>query len=55
VMNALRELGAELTVLIVAHRLSTLEGCDRVVRLRNGRVVDSDTRDSGMGLDGQRR
>ncbi len=36
VVDALRQLGPELTLIIVAHRLSTLDGCDRVIRLSNG-------------------
>ena len=39
VVDALRELGPDLTLIIVAHRLSTLQGCDRVIELNNGEVV----------------
>ncbi|WP_428031361.1 ABC transporter ATP-binding protein [Ancylobacter sp.] len=39
VMSAINRLGRELTILIIAHRLSTLEGCDEVVRLEKGRIV----------------
>jgi ATP-binding cassette, subfamily B, bacterial PglK len=33
--------GTEMTVLMVAHRLSTLAACDRLVRLGDGRIVES--------------
>jgi ABC-type multidrug transport system fused ATPase/permease subunit len=39
VMSAINNLGENLTILIIAHRLSTLEGCDRVVELAQGRIV----------------
>jgi ABC-type multidrug transport system fused ATPase/permease subunit len=40
VMDAISRLGRELTILIIAHRVSTLEGCDMVVRLE-GRASDN--------------
>lgn len=33
VMSAIRELQGTLTLIIIAHRLNTIEGCDQVVRL----------------------
>jgi len=33
VMEAIEELGKEITVLIIAHRLTTLKGCDKIVKL----------------------
>jgi ATP-binding cassette, subfamily B, bacterial PglK len=39
VMDAIEGLSRELTILIVAHRLSTVECCDRLYRLEQGRVV----------------
>jgi ABC-type multidrug transport system fused ATPase/permease subunit len=40
VMQAVRALQGDKTVLIVAHRLSTVEYCDRLYRLDAGRIVD---------------
>ena len=39
VMEAVRALQGAKTILIVAHRLSTVEHCDRLYRLEQGRVV----------------
>ena len=39
VMDAVRALRGDKTLLIVAHRLSTVAHCDRLFRLENGRVV----------------
>jgi ATP-binding cassette subfamily B protein len=39
VMQAIDDLGDELTVLIVAHRLSTLKHCTKIVELKQGQVL----------------
>lgn len=39
VMHAIDRLDRELTILIIAHRLSTLDGCDFVVTLQNGHAT----------------
>ena len=39
-MDAVNELSKKLTIVMIAHRVSTLHRCDRVIRLENGRVVD---------------
>ena len=38
VISAIESLGSEYTLLMVAHRLSTLAGCDRIVELENGKI-----------------
>ena len=40
VMRAVHALQGEKTVLIVAHRMSTVEHCDRLYRLESGRVIN---------------
>lgn len=45
VMRALADPGARRTLIVVAHRLSTVRMCDRVVLLRSGRIIDSGTLD----------
>ena len=36
-MEAIRELPSDLTVLIIAHRLTTVEYCDEIVTIDKGR------------------
>ncbi len=40
VMKAVREMQGKKTILIVAHRLSTVESCDYIYRLEQGRIVE---------------
>jgi ABC-type multidrug transport system fused ATPase/permease subunit len=37
-MNAIGELSSHLTILIIAHRLSTLKKCDAIVNVTNGKI-----------------
>jgi ABC-type multidrug transport system fused ATPase/permease subunit len=39
VMNAIDSLSNELTIMIVAHRISTLKKCDKIIKLDLGKVV----------------
>ena len=39
VMEAIEGLSKELTILMIAHRLSTVQRCDRVIRLEQGQVA----------------
>lgn len=39
VMSAVENLSKELTIVMIAHRLSTVQNCDRVIRLANGTVL----------------
>jgi ATP-binding cassette subfamily B protein len=41
VMDAIRSLGPQMTVLVIAHRLNTLNGCDLIVRLGPGKNIQS--------------
>ena len=40
-MEAVEGLSRDITLIMIAHRLSTVERCDRVARLENGVVVAS--------------
>jgi ABC-type multidrug transport system fused ATPase/permease subunit len=43
VRQTLAELGTHMTVVIIAHRMSTLDICDRLMVVQDGRVVAFDT------------
>ncbi len=43
VQDALEEFGRNRTILIVAHRISTIEHADKIIVLEAGRVVESGT------------
>ena len=49
VMEAVAALGREATVVIVAHRLSTLRQCDVVVEIRGGRISRSGSYEEIVG------
>jgi len=38
VMNSIEALDRKITILIIAHRLSTLDGCDQILELKNGKL-----------------
>jgi ABC-type multidrug transport system fused ATPase/permease subunit len=41
VMRAIMGLGKDITIVLIAHRTSTLSACDRLIRLEEGEVVDA--------------
>jgi ATP-binding cassette, subfamily B, bacterial PglK len=41
IMAEVAALGRDITMIVVAHRISALTLCDRIVRLEGGRIVDS--------------
>jgi ATP-binding cassette subfamily B protein len=43
VMDSIDELSSELTILLIAHRLTTVRSCDTIVELENGQVVAQGT------------
>lgn len=39
VMDSVRDLGWDLTIIIIAHRLTTVHGCDIIFEMANGKIV----------------
>jgi ABC-type multidrug transport system fused ATPase/permease subunit len=49
VMESIRGLGREITILIVAHRLSTVAMCDRVFRIEGHKAIEQNSPLAGVG------
>lgn len=43
-IDSINNLSRKLTIIMVAHRLSTLENCDRIIQIEKGKVVTSENK-----------
>ena len=39
-MNSINSLDSDITLIIIAHRISTLKVCDRLIRIENGELIE---------------
>ena len=44
VMNAIEKISQNKTIILIAHRLSTLRNCDRIIKIDNGKIVEVKTK-----------
>ena len=40
IMEAIHELGGEKTIIMIAHRLKTIEKCDQIFFINKGKLID---------------
>jgi ATP-binding cassette subfamily B protein len=45
VMKSIAKLDSNLTVIIIAHRISTLSNCDSIIQIENGKIIKQDSYD----------
>jgi ABC-type bacteriocin/lantibiotic exporter with double-glycine peptidase domain len=43
IVDEIHQLKGDVTMIVIAHRLTTLQHCDRVYRLDKGRIVEVDS------------
>jgi ABC-type multidrug transport system fused ATPase/permease subunit len=48
VMNSLDGLDEKLTIFMIAHRLTTLQGCDKIIEIKNGSILRIDSYENMM-------
>jgi len=53
IQKNMRQISQGRTVLIIAHRLSTVRACDRIITVEAGEVVEDGNHDQLMGTDGR--
>ena len=53
IQEALLRLRGTTTLIVIAHRLSTVQNADRIIVLENGQVVESGSHDELVARDGQ--
>ena len=41
VMSSIKEIDSDITIIMIAHRLSTLKYCDRIYQLEHGKIVEN--------------
>jgi ABC-type bacteriocin/lantibiotic exporter with double-glycine peptidase domain len=50
IVEEIKLLKGQKTLVVIAHRLSTVQHCDRIYRLENGRIIKSGTPDQVLNV-----
>ena len=51
VMDAVNNIGNDITIILIAHRLNTVKNCDIIFKLEKGKVIDQGTFDKLIDVD----
>ena len=49
IVNEIKRLKGDITMIVIAHRFSTIENCDVIYRMRKGEIVDSGSSQDMLG------
>jgi len=49
IVNEIKRLKGDITMIVIAHRFSTIENCDVIYRMRKGEIVDSGSSEDMLG------
>jgi ABC-type bacteriocin/lantibiotic exporter with double-glycine peptidase domain len=49
IVEEIQHLKGEKTLIVIAHRLTTVRHCDRIYKLENGRIIASGSPDEMLG------
>jgi ABC-type multidrug transport system fused ATPase/permease subunit len=55
IVDEIKRLKGDVTMIVIAHRFSTIENCDVIYRIKNGEIVDSGSPDDMLGLNNKYR
>jgi ABC-type multidrug transport system fused ATPase/permease subunit len=53
IMNNIKSISSNRTTIIIAHRLSTVQDCDQIVVMHQGRVVECGTHEELVRMNGR--
>jgi ABC-type multidrug transport system fused ATPase/permease subunit len=53
IMNNIKSIGSDRSTIIIAHRLSTVQDCDQIIVMDQGRVAERGTHDELIRMNGR--